>query len=102
MSVIGNLEALLARGKDSSMLRFGLGKAYLEAGEPSRAVEHLRQAVHLQPEYSAAWKLLGRALQDSGDIPAAKDAYGRGLQVAETNGDVQAAREMRVFLKRLG
>ena len=32
---------------------------------------------------------------------AAAEAYRQGIQVAETNGDKQASREMSVFLKRV-
>jgi len=95
------LEALLASGKDSALLRFGLGMNYLKAGALSRATEHLRSAVAQDPLYSAAWKLLGKALEASGDAPAAIAAYRSGIAAADEKGDKQAAREMAVFLKRL-
>ena len=101
MSAINRLEKLLEQGRDSAMLRYGLGDAYLKADEPSLAVTHLRQAVAQDPKYSAAWKLLGKALTESGSDDGAKDAYRTGIAVAEEKGDVQAAKEMRVFLKRL-
>ena len=94
-------EALLASGKDSALLRFSLGMSYLKAGENSRAVEHLRSAVAQDAGYSAAWKLLGKALAESGDSPAAMDAYRKGIEAAEKKGDKQAAKEMTVFLRRL-
>ena len=95
------LEALLASGKDSALLRFGLGTHYLEAGDAARAAEHLRRAVQQDPDYSAAWKLLGKALAQSGDAPAAMAAYREGITAAERRGDKQAGKEMAVFLKRL-
>jgi len=98
--VIEALEKMLAAGQDSSTLRFGLGNAYL-ARDPANAAVHLRRAVELDPAYSAAWKLLGRALAASGDADAASAAFSRGIAIAESRGDVQAVKEMRVFLKRL-
>ncbi len=95
------LEALLASGKDSALLRFGLGMHYLNAGAAARAVEHLKSAVAQDAGYSAAWKLLGRALEGDGQPAAAMDAYRTGIAAAEEKGDKQAAREMAVFLKRL-
>lgn len=95
------LEKLLEKGPDSAMLRFGLGKAWLDEGQPARAADHLQQAVILQPDYSAAWKLLGKALTEAGCIDDAKAAYARGIEVAEARGDIQAAKEMRVFARRL-
>ena len=94
------LEALLVSQGESALLRFSLGTACLESA-PDQAVEHLQRAVALDPNYSAAWKLLGRALLAHGDSEAAKTAYTHGIAVAEQRGDIQAAKEMRVFLKRL-
>ena len=95
------LEALLASGKDSALLRFGLGMHYLKAGAAARAAEHLKSAVAQDPGYSAAWKLLGKALEGEGQPGAAMEAYRSGIAAAEKKGDKQAAREMGVFLKRL-
>ena len=97
---IERLEALLATQGESALLRFSLGNACLETA-PAQAIEHLRRAVALDPEYSAAWKLLGRALVTSGATADARAAYAQGIEVAERRGDIQAAKEMRVFVKRL-
>jgi cytochrome c-type biogenesis protein CcmH/NrfG len=53
------------------------------------------------PRYSAAWKLLGRALADTGALSDALAAYRQGIAAAEARGDVQAAKEMRVFARRI-
>lgn len=98
---IKNFEAMLAAGKDSPMLRFGLANAYLKAGDSAAAVAHLRQCLVLDSGYSAAWKLLGKALAAAGQSAAAVTAYEQGIAIAEQKGDLQAAKEMRVFLKRL-
>ena len=94
-------EQLLAAGKDAPLLRFSLGMGYLAKGEPGRAAEHLASAVAQDPGYSAAWKLLGKALAEAGRAAEAAAAYREGIRVAESKGDKQAAREMGVFLKRL-
>jgi Tfp pilus assembly protein PilF len=101
MDAVERFEALLASGKDSALLRFSLGMQYLNAKQHARAVEHLRSAVAQDPLYSAAWKLLGKALAEGGLADDAKAAYRSGIEAAERRGDKQAAREMGVFLKRL-
>jgi predicted Zn-dependent protease len=101
MDIIKNLEAMLAAGQNSAMLRYTLGNAYLKDGKLNKAIAHLHEAVKLDHSYSAAWKSYAKALSDSGDAAAAIHAYETGIQVAETKGDLQAAKEMRVFLKRL-
>jgi predicted Zn-dependent protease len=94
-------EALLASGKDSALLRFSLGMHYLKTGDCARAATHLRRAVEQDADYSAAWKLLGKALADSGKAAEAMIAYRNGIDAAGRRGDKQAAKEMTVFLRRL-
>lgn len=94
------LEKLLAAGRDDALLRFSLGNECLKEGAAAAAAEHLRHAVGHDPNYSAAWKLLGQALLSEGRAIEAVEAWERGIDVAENRGDVQAAKEMRVFAKR--
>ena len=99
--MLESLEKMLAQGMDNPMLRFGLGKGYLDAGDAERAVTHFRRCVELDPKYSAAWKLLGRALQSCGNTHEARAAWEKGLLAAQAHGDKQAEKEMTVFLRKL-
>ena len=99
--LIANLEALLAKGGDGAALRLALASRYLDTGDAAAAVRHAQAAVRLDPEYSAGWKALGRALAAAGRSADAVAAYDRGTEVAERRGDQQAAKEMRVFSARL-
>ncbi len=99
--MLESLEKMLAQGMDNPMLRFGLGKGYLDAGDAERAATHFRRCVEQDRKYSAAWKLLGRALQLSGDNAGAREAWEQGLVAAQAHGDKQAAKEMDVFLRKL-
>jgi predicted Zn-dependent protease len=101
MNPAERFEALLASGKDGALLRFSLGMHYLKEGAAATAARHLRAAVAHDPGYSAAWKLLGKALSDCGESAEAIDAYRKGIDAAERKGDKQAAKEMAVFLRRL-
>ena len=96
-----SLEALLARGPDSALLRHTLAAGYFERGELERALAHAEAAVALDADYSAAWKLLGRVQAALGQAREAAATYRRGIAVAERRGDLQAAKEMQVFLRRL-
>ncbi len=95
------LEKMLAEGRDSALLRFGLGQACLKDEDAETAVLHLTQATAQNPRHSAAWKLLGTALRQLGSLDGAEAAWTQGLAVAEQQGDHQSAKEMTVFLKRL-
>lgn len=101
MDAVQRFEQLLAAGKDGALLRFSLGMQYLNAKDAARAEEHLKRAVVLDPAYSAAWKLLGKALEQQERAADAIDAYRHGIEAAEKHGDKQAAKEMGVFLRRL-
>jgi tetratricopeptide (TPR) repeat protein len=98
---IANLKRLLEQGQDSIILRFGLGNALFKAGQAAEAIPHLKVALKFDPTYSAAWKILGKALSEIGDKNQAIETFEKGILVAEEKADIQAIKEMRVFLKRL-
>lgn len=101
MALRQQLELLLARGQDSPLLRFSLGDACLKERDHLAAIGHLQRAVELNEGYSAAWKLLGQACVSAGLHERAGSVFERGIAMATERGDVQAAKEMRVFLRRL-
>jgi predicted Zn-dependent protease len=98
---LASFEKMLAAGRDGALLRFSLGNEYLKAGEAGRAAPHLAQAVALDPDYTAAWKLLGKALAENGQPTEALAAYRAGIEVARRRGDKQAGKEMDVFARRI-
>jgi len=98
---IENLKTMLTNGQDSLILRFGLGQAFIKAKEFDEAIEHLLKALDFDAEYSAAFKLLGKAYVQTEQIELAIETYEKGIEIAERKGDIQAAKEMKIFLKRL-
>jgi tetratricopeptide (TPR) repeat protein len=100
MSIRDNLEKMLASGQETALLRYSLGAECLKGDDVAGAAAHLARAVELDPGYSAAWKLYGKALAALDRHEEAIAVYERGVAVAEERGDAQAAKEMRVFLKR--
>jgi len=98
---IANLEKLLGTPRDGALLRYSLGNEWLKCGDPAAAAAQLREAVARDPGFSAAWKLLGRALADTGDPAQALEAWRNGIAAAQAKGDKQAEREMAVFARRI-
>jgi tetratricopeptide (TPR) repeat protein len=94
------LEAMLERDAGNPTLHFALAQRYFDAGRVEDAAEQAALAVDLSPDYSAAWRLLGRAQVAAGRREDAISSFERGIEVAERRGDKQAEKEMRVFLKR--
>lgn len=100
MGKIETFEAMLERGQDSEMLRYTLADACFKEQQFLKAVEHCREAVRLKPDYSAAWRLLGKSLVAVDQPQEALAAFDEGMRIAESNGDMQALKEMQVFRKR--
>jgi len=91
---------MLAQGRDDALLRFGIGSEYFKRREYIQAIDHFSKAIEHDPEYSAAWKFLCKALQGVGDKNAAIEACEKGIAIAKNGGDAQAVKEMQVLLKR--
>jgi Tfp pilus assembly protein PilF len=98
---IQSLEKMIETGRDSAMLRLTLAGALQQQGALSPALEHLQSAIKQDPDYTAAWKALGRVHLELDDNDSARKAWQQGIAVAEKRGDKQAQKEMQVFLKRL-
>ncbi len=81
--MLESLEKMLAKGVDNSLLRFGLGKGYLDLKDNAKAAEHLQKCVEFDPKYSAAWKLLGKARLGLEDRAAAQLAWEQGIVAAQ-------------------
>jgi Flp pilus assembly protein TadD len=99
--LIASLRAQCNGPRDGALLRFSLGNALLEQGDHAAAIEELRRALSFDANYSAAWKLLGKACLAVSDTSGAADAWRQGIEVARARGDKQAEKEMTVFLNRL-
>lgn len=98
--MIGRFQAMLESGQDSAMLRLSLANALVAAGRSAEAIPHLERALDQDPDYSAAWKLLGKTLLAAGETRRALETCERGIVVARDKGDLQAAKEMEVFARR--
>lgn len=92
---------MLAQGQDNLLLRFALGQALLHEGNANDAIQHFEKALDFDQGHSSSWKLLGKSLVESGDDERAMQVFTRGIEVAQSRGDMQAAKEMGVFLRRL-
>ena len=98
---IASLEKMVGGPRDGALLRFSLGNEYWHAGDLAKAENAFRAAVDRDSRYSAAWKALGKVLGEAGRPAEALTAFERGIAVAEERGDIQAAKEMAVFAKRM-
>ena len=100
-AIIANLEKLLGGPRDNALLRYSLGNEHLKGGDPAQAAARFREAIARDANFSAAWKLLGKALEQLGRADEAEAAWTQGLAVAGERGDMQSVKEMTVFRRRL-
>ena len=98
---IKQLENLVEQNPENALMHYTLGIEYLRQGENQKGVSVLKKTISLEPEYSAAYRELGKALLNSDMKQEAMEVFNKGIAVAEERGDIQTAREMRVFLKRI-
>lgn len=92
---------LLERDPENPMVLYSLGTELFKEGEYGEAREHLSNAVRNKPDYSVAYRTLGRALAELGEDEEARRVFDEGREVAQKNGDLQTVKEIDVFARRL-
>jgi Tfp pilus assembly protein PilF len=99
-AILINLKSMLGTERENQLLHYSIANEYLKSEDFDLAEEHFRKALSLDPHYSAAWKLLGKTLNAAEKYEQAVEVFTQGIAVAENKGDIQAAKEMKVFLTR--
>jgi uncharacterized protein HemY len=92
---------LLEKDPENPMILFSLGNELFKEGEYVEARGHLRRAIENKPDYSVAYRTLGRAHYELREGAEARRVFIEGREVAEKNGDLQTVREIDVFMRRL-
>src|SRR5688500_4259903 len=92
---------LLQRDPTNPMVLYSLGNELFKEGRYGEARDHLQGAVANKPDYSVAYRMLGRALYELHEDTEATNIFLKGREVAQNNGDLQTVKEIDVFLRRL-
>lgn len=92
---------LLERDPRNPMVLYSLGNELFKEGSYGEARDHLRRAIENKPDYSVAYRMLGRAHYELNENTEARNVFLKGKEVARENGDLQTVREIDVFLRRL-
>jgi uncharacterized protein HemY len=92
---------LLEKDPENPMILFSLGNELFKEGEYVEARDHLRRAIENKPDYSVAYRALGRAHYELREDTEARRVFTEGREVAQKNGDLQTVREIDVFMRRL-
>jgi Fe-S cluster biosynthesis and repair protein YggX len=81
---------------------FSLGKACLDAGMMTQAIQSFQHALDLNPNIAKVYQLLATALLKENRKAEAIDHLTRGVEVAAARGDLMPKKEMIAMLKELG
>ena len=92
------LRRVLEVDPDDAFANLGLGELLLTRDRPEEAVAHLERALDADPQYSAAYLALGRALAALGQRGQAAAVWAQGVGVAASRGDVTVANTLQSLL----
>ncbi len=92
---------LLERDPENPMVLYSLGNELFKEEKYTEAREHLDRTVRNKPDYSVAYRMLGRTLYELREDAEARRVFTEGREVAERNGDLQTVKEIDVFVRRL-
>jgi tetratricopeptide (TPR) repeat protein len=92
---------LLERDPNNPMILYSLGNELFKEERYLEAKEYLGRAIQNKPDYSVAYRGLGRTLYELGEDAEARRIFDEGREVAERNGDLQTVKEIDVFVRRL-
>lgn len=92
---------LLDRDPENPMVLYSLGSELFKEERYEEARDHLRKAVENKPDYSVAYRTLGRSLYELEQDEEALRVFEQGREIARGNGDLQTVKEIDVFTKRL-
>lgn len=92
---------LLDKDPNNPMVLYSLGNELFKEQRYLEAREYLSGAVRNKPDYSVAYRTLGRVLYELNEDVEARRVFAQGREVAQRNGDLQTVREIDVFVRRL-
>ena len=92
---------LVERDPNNPMILYSLGNELFKEEKYAEARECLSRAIRNKPDYSVAYRTLGRALYELGEDAEARRVFAEGREVARRNGDLQTVKEIGVFVRRL-
>lgn len=98
-SRVTSLKNLLDRNPNDARALFGLANEYEKAERWTEVVEHLSRYLTLADDEGNAWGRLAHALRASGRADEAREAYHKGIAVANAHGHPTMAAEFQEILE---
>jgi predicted Zn-dependent protease len=90
--------AMAREQPEDAMIWYGLASEYVKLEMWSEAAAALRHVVRLNPDYTAAYQMLGTALWNQGESGEARRAWTDGIETATRTGAWKARQHMEGLL----
>ena len=101
-SRIEAFEEMVKENPDEAMVWYGLATEYAKLERWSEAAGALRNVIRCNPDYTAAYQMLGSALVRLGEQAAAREIWTAGIAAATRTGAWKAAQHMQGLLAGMG
>jgi Tfp pilus assembly protein PilF len=86
---------------EDSIALYGMADIFFYRKDFKNASENLKKVLSVNPKYSTAYLLLGKAYEAMNETALARQIYQDGIQVASKQGDMMPANEMQSRLNQL-
>ena len=90
--------AMLIEQPENAMIWYGLASEQSKLENWAEAAKSLRQVVNLNPDYTAAYQMLGTVLVKVDDLAGAQQAWRDGIEAAVRTGAWKAGQHMQALL----
>ncbi|MEW6126496.1 MAG: tetratricopeptide repeat protein [Acidobacteriota bacterium] len=97
-SRIAVFEEMVKDNPDEVMVWYGLASEYSKLSRWSDAANALKNVIRRNPDYPAAYQMLGTALMNLQDADEARRVWTAGIAAATRTGDWKAAQHMERLL----
>lgn len=99
MSRIEVFKQMLAADPANTMVLFGLANEYLKAEDYEQAIPALENYLQQADDEGAAYGMLAKAYEKTGEREKAKAALERGVEVSNKHGHPSMAQDYRMTLE---
>jgi len=90
--------AMVAEQPENAMIWYGLASEQYKQENWAEAAKSLRQVVSLNPDYTAAYQMLGTVLANADDLAGAQQTWRDGIEAAGRTGAWKAGQHMQALL----
>ena len=88
-------EQMIAADPENTMVLFGLANEYLKNGEIDKGIKTLETYIEKADDEGAAFGMLSKAYEDTGEPAKARETLEKGIEVAMSHGHPTMAGEFR-------